>query len=99
MILEVAVLNVKTNEKQAFEVAMAKAKDIIATMPGFYGMEVRRSLDFTNQFILLVNWESRAHHTEGFRQSAKYQEWRALLHHFYEPMPKVEYYSAPIISA
>jgi hypothetical protein len=29
----------------------------------------------------------------GFRQSAQYQEWRALLHHFYDPFPTVLHYS------
>lgn len=99
MILESAVLNVKPNEEKAFVLAMTKAKKLIAAMPGFCGMEVRQSLDIPNQFILHVNWKTRTHHTEGFRQSTEYQEWRTLLHHFYEPMPTVEYYSDPIISA
>ena len=31
-------------------------------------------------------------HTEGFRGSAEYERWRALLHHFYDPFPTVEHY-------
>jgi hypothetical protein len=31
-------------------------------------------------------------HTIGFRQSPEYQEWRSLLHHFYDPFPTVEHY-------
>jgi hypothetical protein len=31
-------------------------------------------------------------HTIGFRQSAAYQEWRKLLHHFYDPFPVVEHF-------
>ena len=31
-------------------------------------------------------------HTIGFRQSQQYQEWKQLLHHFYEPFPTVEHY-------
>lgn len=99
MILEVAVLSVKENQEEAFETSMAEAKKIIASMLGFCGMEVRRSLDIPNQYLLHVKWETQAHHTDGFRKSAEYQEWRALLHHFYHPMPTVEYYSDPIIAA
>jgi len=29
-------------------------------------------------------------HTEGFRGSRQYQEWRRLLHSFFEPFPVVE---------
>jgi hypothetical protein len=27
------------------------------------------------------------------RKSPKYEEWRQLLHHFYEPFPAVEHFS------
>ena len=30
--------------------------------------------------------------------SAAYQEWKALLHHFYEPFPVVEHY-APLLGS
>lgn len=31
-------------------------------------------------------------HTIGFRQSEQYQDWKKLLHHFYELFPTVEHY-------
>jgi hypothetical protein len=30
----------------------------------------------------------------GFRQSAEYQAWKRLLHHFYDPFPVVSHYRA-----
>ncbi|HEX4024921.1 MAG TPA: hypothetical protein VHX52_09505 [Steroidobacteraceae bacterium] len=30
--------------------------------------------------------------SQGFRQSPQYQQWRALLHHFYDPFPTVLHY-------
>jgi heme-degrading monooxygenase HmoA len=41
----------------------------------------------------LVNWQTLEDHSEGFRQSAEYQQWLNLLHHFYDPFPTVEHYS------
>jgi len=41
---------------------------------------------------LLVQWQTLEDHTVGFRGSAPYLEWRALLHHFYDPMPQVEHF-------
>jgi len=32
----------------------------------------------------------------GFRTSPQYQEWKALLHHFYDPFPTVEHYEMPL---
>ena len=31
-------------------------------------------------------------HTVGFRQSVQYQQWRALLHHFYDSFPSLEHF-------
>jgi hypothetical protein len=33
------------------------------------------------------------HHEVGFRKSPQYQQWRALLHHFYDPFPTVLHYT------
>lgn len=45
-----------------------------------------------NKYVLLVQWQTLEDHTLGFRQSPQYQEWKRLLHHFYEPFPTVEHY-------
>jgi hypothetical protein len=44
-----------------------------------------------------VVWTDIAAHREGFRTSARYQDWRRLLHGFYEPMPVVEYFGESIV--
>ena len=37
-------------------------------------------------------------HIEGFRGSDRFEEWRRLTHHFYDPAPVVEHF-APIAEA
>ena len=96
MILEVAVLNVRPGQEAAFEQAMAQARPLIAGSPGFGSVEVRRCVETRNRYLLLVTWEKLEDHTEGFRKSERYQEWRTLLHHFYDPFPVVEHYENPI---
>jgi heme-degrading monooxygenase HmoA len=93
MILEVAVLNVKPGHASEFEAAFAEASAIIASMPGYLGHELQRCLEAPNRYLLLAHWERLEDHTVGFRQSPEYQEWRRLLHHFYDPFPTVEHYS------
>ena len=39
-----------------------------------------------------IIWERLEDHTEGFRKSAQYLEWKDLLHHFYDPFPTVEHF-------
>ncbi len=92
MILEVAVLNIKPGLSAEFEAAFQVAKKIISAMPGYISHELQHCLENSDQYILLVRWQTLDDHTISFRQSAEYQEWRALLHHFYDPFPVVEHY-------
>jgi heme-degrading monooxygenase HmoA len=94
VILEVAVLEVKPGQEADFEVAFGNAQQIIASMPGYVSHQLQRCLESTSRYLLLVNWETLEHHTVGFRDSEQYQQWRQLLHHFYDPFPQVEHYSA-----
>lgn len=92
MILEVAILDVKPERTTEFEEAFRTASAIIASMHGYISHELQRCLETPNRYILLARWETLEDHTVGFRQSAEYQEWRRLLHHFYDPFPTVEHY-------
>jgi len=92
MILEVAILNVKPNQKDEFEAAFDTAQKIISSMPGYISHQLQQCIEQENRYILLVNWETLESHTVGFRQSKQYQQWRELLHHFYDPFPEVEHY-------
>jgi heme-degrading monooxygenase HmoA len=92
MILEVAILNVRDGQTAEFEAAFRQASPIIASMRGYISHELQRCLEAPNRYILLVRWETLKDHTIGFRQSAEYQEWKRLLHHFYDPFPTVEHY-------
>jgi len=95
-VLEVAVLDVRAGQGTAFERAFADAQRIIASMPGYQRLELRRCVERTDRYLLLVWWDSLEAHTEGFRGSPEYQRWKALLHSFYEPFPVVEHY-APLL--
>jgi heme-degrading monooxygenase HmoA len=92
MILEHALLPVKPGEESRFEAAFAEAKAFIASVPGFGRLSLSRCLERPDTYLLLVEWESLEDHTVGFRESSQYEEWRRLLHHFYEPFPVVEHY-------
>lgn len=90
-VLEVAILNVRPGQSAEFEKAFQEAQGIISAM-GYISHELRRCLETENRYILLVRWETIEHHTKGFRGSPQYQQWKTLLHHFYNPFPEVEHY-------
>jgi heme-degrading monooxygenase HmoA len=92
MILEVAILDVKAGQTVAFEAAFSQASEMISRMSGYVSHELQRCIETPNRYILLVRWQTLEDHTIGFRQSAEYETWRQLLHHFYELLPTVEHY-------
>jgi heme-degrading monooxygenase HmoA len=98
MVIEHAVLSVRDGEGATFEAAFANAKSIIAASPGFERLTLSRGIEQPGSYLMCVEWASLADHTEGFRGSPAYDDWRALLHHFYDPMPTVEHF-APIATA
>lgn len=94
MILEAAPLYIKAGQEDAFEAAFRQAQRIISSMPGHVSHDLQRCIERPGEYMLLVVWQTLEDHEAGFRQSAGYQEWKALLHHFYEPFPVVSHYRA-----
>lgn len=93
MILEAVMLSVKPNLEDNFESAFQKASSLIASMDGCLSHELHKCIEVQGKYLLLVRWENLEAHTIGFRNSAEYQQWKALLHHFYEPFPIVEHFA------
>ena len=92
MIVEHAILQVRPGQSVAFAAAMVQARPLVAVQAGFQSIEVRPSSDDPGRYLLLIIWDTVASHRDGFRLSPEYQQWCALLHLFYDPMPVVHYY-------
>lgn len=92
MILEVAILYVKQEQTDQFEADFKTAAQYISSIAGYISHSLQKCIEQNNKYILLVNWEKLEDHTIGFRQSAAYNNWKALLHHHYDPFPIVEHF-------
>ncbi len=94
MILEQAILHIKPEKSTEFESAFKKAQKIIASMKGYIRHDLLKCHEQKDTYLLLVEWQSIEDHEIGFRQSEEYQEWKTLLHHFYDPFPVVHHYQS-----
>jgi heme-degrading monooxygenase HmoA len=92
MILEAAILDVREGQTDQFEAAFRQASPLIASIPGYVSHELQKCLETPRRYLLLVQWETLEAHIIGFRQSPQYQDWKRLLHHFYDPFPTVEHF-------
>jgi heme-degrading monooxygenase HmoA len=93
MILEVAMLNVRQGQETKFEAAFSPAETIIGSVKGHIAHQLQRCVEQQRKYLLLVQWERLEDHTEGFRGSPQYQEWKGLLHRFYDSFPSIEHYA------
>ena len=98
MIIELATLDVIPSQTKAFEQNFNQAQSILSSMEGYIHHELHKGIENPNRYILLVQWQTLEDHTIGFRQSKEYQQWKALLHHFYNPFPTVEHFNPTSIT-
>lgn len=94
MILEAAMLHIKTGMTADFEESFREASPLIASIDGYLGHELQKCLEDDHKYLLLVRWRSLEDHTEGFRGSPQYERWKALLHPYYDPFPVVEHFDS-----
>lgn len=92
-VLEHAVLQIVPGREEEFEAALVGALPLVAGSPGCRRARVARCMETPGRYLLLIEWESREAHTEGFRSSPAYEEWRGLVHHFWDPRPTVEHFT------
>jgi len=92
MVLEVAILQIKEGKSTAFEESFRKASQLISCQEGYISHEIKKCMEVADKYILLVQWETVEDHENGFRKSPEYQDWKKMLHHYYEPFPTVAHY-------
>ncbi|MDR7149611.1 heme-degrading monooxygenase HmoA [Hydrogenophaga palleronii] len=92
MILELADIRIDPSQAAAFEEAIERgASTVIANARGFQGYKVNRSIESPGRYILMIYWDTLEDHTVGFRQSAAFADWRALVGPFFAQPPVVEH--------
>jgi heme-degrading monooxygenase HmoA len=92
MVLEVAILDIKKGQSKDFEECFSSAEHLISSQKGYVSHELKKCLEQDDNYLLLVQWETVEDHEIGFRGSEAYQEWKKILHHYYDPFPVVAHY-------
>jgi heme-degrading monooxygenase HmoA len=98
MILEHAMVDITPGREDAFEAAFAEAKTVLGAADGCRRISLRRGIESPSRYLLLVEWDSLDHHMEGFRQSERFTQWRALIGPYFDGQPSVDHYQATVHS-
>lgn len=94
MIREHAVFQIKPGDEAAFEAAYARARIILLASPTAHSAVLSRCVEDRSRYLLLVEWDTLEAHTEDFRGSSAFVEWRALIGPYFDGVPDVTHYSA-----
>ena len=93
MITELADFSVAPENHEAFGAALAKGvSTVLSKSEGYLGHEILSSQETRGRWVLLVRWTSTEAHTVGFRQSAAFADWRAIIGPFFAKAPYVEHF-------
>lgn len=91
---EVAVLQVREGHESEFEDAVGSVLSLLESADGAGEVRIGRSEERPSRYILTVEWDSTAHHTELFQRSAAFDRWRAAIQAHLVGPPEVDHVSA-----
>lgn len=91
MVIEIAEFIVHTDAAPGFPAAFAEASVHLAGAVGFRGAQLTNSIESPQRFVLMVQWDELTDHTEGFRGSPAFTQWRELVGPFFAQPPTVEH--------
>lgn len=92
MILEHVCTKVNLERASDYLAAFSRARPLVLRQQGCLSCRLLPKVGENGTFLLLIEWETKSAHTEGFRKSIEYAEWSELLHPFYTVFPAVDYY-------
>jgi quinol monooxygenase YgiN len=89
MIFEIAEIKIKTGCEEQFIAAVNQAAPNFKSAAGCHLLHLFREIEDPTRFKLMVGWDSVEAHTEVFRNSQGFQNWRSLVGGFFEESPVV----------
>lgn len=94
MILELADICIHRGKQAEFDAAIRNGVEtVISGAKGFRGYKVNKGIESPERYILMIFWETLENHTVDFRQSAAFQDWRAIVGPYFAAPPAVEHFT------
>jgi len=91
MIRELAEIDIRPGDEEAFENAALHARDLFLGSKGCLAFRLHRSMEQPSRYRLFVEWETIEDHMIEFRNSQAFLDWRKLCGPFFLAPPRVEH--------
>ena len=95
MVTEIAVFQAIPGKEEAFAQGIQQGIKVIGRDAGCRSVVVQRCIEDPARFLLVVEWDSLEAHTEGFRKSSSFAEYRSHINGLFQDNPVVHHYEAP----
>jgi heme-degrading monooxygenase HmoA len=92
MLVEYLRYHVSSDRKAAFEDAYRKAQPHLKSSPHCLGYELTRCVKEPQHYVLRILWDSAEGHLQGFRTSAEFPKFFALVRPFVTDCQEMEHY-------
>lgn len=92
-VLEVAIIDVRDGAQAEFADAYRGARSILAGTEGVRSIRMTHGVERPSRFVLLVEWDSIEAHQRNFRETERWERWRAAIGPFFAGPPLVEHYT------
>jgi heme-degrading monooxygenase HmoA len=92
MTLEIVQWTAKEGRENDFEEAFSKAQIYLSQAEGYISHRFFKCIEESRSYVLLVEWSNLEAHTEQFRGSELYQQYRSLIKPYYEEGATLKHY-------
>lgn len=91
MITEIVEFEVKQDTAEKFIEGVKASEDVFKQAEGFLGLELHHQIENPLVFVLLIKWETVAHHMEMFRNSPAFVLWRGNVGEYFAGPPRLQH--------
>lgn len=94
MIVEIADFRVEPKDHEEFGKALQRAAStVLSKAAGYQAHSILACIETQGRYVLTVNWDTVGDHTQGFRGSPAFAEWRSIIGPFFAQPPHVEHFT------
>lgn len=91
MITEIVEFQVNPGTQEDFMAGVRDSQPIFERSPGFVSLELHHQIENPETFVLLIKWESVAHHMDMFQKSPEYALWRGNVGQYFADKPRLQH--------
>ena len=96
--IEILRYRIAPGEEAAFEAAYGEAQRYLAASPVCRAYELLRCEEEPARYLLRIEWTSTADHLQGFRRSADFPAFLALVRRYIPALEEMQHYQRTAVA-